>query len=64
MSVELSAHADRTELASWARSGARRPGAVYVNHGEPAAAAALAERLVAEGDLVVVCPRAGERVLI
>jgi metallo-beta-lactamase family protein len=37
----LSAHADRSELLRWARGLERAPGATYLVHGEPSAAAAL-----------------------
>ena len=37
----LSAHADQSELLRWAGALKRRPGAVYLVHGEPGAAAAL-----------------------
>ncbi len=62
-SVELSAHADQDELVAWARAAEPAPDVVYVNHGEPDAAAALAARLDAEAELIAVSPRQGERVL-
>lgn len=43
----LSAHADRVGLAIWART-AGRPSRTFLNHGEPAAARALATKLAAE----------------
>jgi metallo-beta-lactamase family protein len=41
----LSAHADYEELIRWVAPLPRRPGRVFVTHGEPAAAAAFAEHL-------------------
>lgn len=41
----LSAHADHEELLAWLRPLQRHPSRVFVTHGEPAAAAAFAERL-------------------
>ena len=64
VSVELSAHADQDELVAWARTAEPAPGIVYVNHGEPAASAALIERLHADAGLIAVSPRPGERVLV
>jgi metallo-beta-lactamase family protein len=64
VSVELSAHADQDELVAWARRAEPAPGIVYVNHGEPAASAALIERLDADAGLIAVSPRPGERVLV
>lgn len=61
VSVELSAHADQDELVAWARSADPAPGIVYVNHGEPAASAALIERLDTELGLNAVSPGQGER---
>jgi metallo-beta-lactamase family protein len=43
----LSAHADRNGLIRWARS-AGRPKRTFLNHGEPAAAKALAAKISAE----------------
>jgi metallo-beta-lactamase family protein len=41
----LSAHADRNELLRWIRSGDGLPSSVFVVHGEPESAQALARRL-------------------
>jgi metallo-beta-lactamase family protein len=41
----LSAHADRTELLQWVAGMKQRPGKIYLVHGEPDAAAALAQAL-------------------
>lgn len=43
----LSAHADQLKLVAWI--GAAKPRQVYLNHGEPAASAALAKKLSEEG---------------
>jgi metallo-beta-lactamase family protein len=60
--VNLSIHADQTELCEWLGTASRRPDAVYIVHGEPAASAALAEVLRANTGWNVVVPRHGERV--
>ncbi len=62
-SIELSAHADQTELLDWIGTGAPDPDVVYVNHGEPDASAALVEKIEAQG-LLAVAPQPGERVRI
>ena len=64
VSVELSAHADQDELVAWAQAAEPAPDIIYVNHGEPAASAALIERLDADAGLIAVSPVPGERVLI
>lgn len=64
VSVELSAHADQDELVDWAATATTPPEIVYVNHGEPDAAAALADRLASDVDLIAVAARPGERVLV
>ena len=43
----LSAHADAGELVQWLRGFERPPGAVFLAHGEPAAADALRQRIAA-----------------
>jgi metallo-beta-lactamase family protein len=43
----LSAHADREETLRWLGGFTRPPGQTYLVHGEPAAAAALAEAIEA-----------------
>ena len=47
VSIALSAHADQSELLRWLASAEPRPGAVYVNHGEPDASAALVAEITA-----------------
>jgi metallo-beta-lactamase family protein len=64
VSVELSAHADQHELVDWVQSARPSPEVVYVNHGEPEAAAALIARLDIDADLVAVAVRPGERVVV
>jgi metallo-beta-lactamase family protein len=44
----LSAHADRSELLDWTATFHKKPGHVYVTHGEPEAAESLAEALRTE----------------
>jgi metallo-beta-lactamase family protein len=47
----LSGHADSDELVGWANAFKRKPEQVYLVHGEPAPAAALANRLKAEAQM-------------
>lgn len=61
-SVELSAHADRSELVDWVSTAAPPPRTVYVNHGEQEASEALADTISDRLGVVAVVPRAGERV--
>jgi metallo-beta-lactamase family protein len=44
----LSAHADAAELVRWARTAPAAPGTIFVTHGEPAPARALAGALARE----------------
>jgi len=60
----FSVHADAGELVDWLMSANRRPEQVFVNHGEPDAAQALAERVRDEWDVAVVVPHQGERVRV
>lgn len=60
----FSVHADSSELVDWVRSCSEPPRQVFVNHGEPEAAKALAERIREELDVAVVVPQPGERVRI
>lgn len=64
VSIEgYSAHADQAELLAWARPLDRdRLQRVFLVHGEPAAAAALADRLRGEGMTAVHIPARGESV--
>ena len=60
----FSVHADSSELVDWLRSCRTKPTQVFVNHGEPHASEALAERIRREWDVAVVVPQAGERVRV
>jgi metallo-beta-lactamase family protein len=63
LSVEgISAHADANELMRWLRSGEALPGVVFVTHGEPEAAAALAQRIEAEHGIRSLAPSIGDRI--
>ena len=63
MDDEFSAHADAAELRRLAAPRCRSaPETVYVVHGEPAAAAALAQRIRDELDWCAVVPRWRESV--
>ena len=55
----LSGHADADELIRWVRSGEGKPAAVFVTHGEPPAAAALAQRVEKEIGARTFVPRLG-----
>jgi metallo-beta-lactamase family protein len=56
----LSGHADRDELQRWLRNVQRAPRHVFVTHGEPPAAAALAATLHAARGWDVVAPQLGQ----
>jgi metallo-beta-lactamase family protein len=60
----FSVHADAGELVDWLRSCTEPPRQVFVNHGEPQAAEALATRIRQELDVAAVVPAAGERVRV
>ncbi|KGN40788.1 beta-Casp domain-containing protein [Knoellia aerolata DSM 18566] len=60
----FSVHADADELLAWLHELPHEPESVFVNHGEPSSAAALAERVRRELGAVVVVPRYGERVRV
>jgi metallo-beta-lactamase family protein len=53
----LSAHADADELVRWIGSAPRKPGRVFVTHGEPPATDAFAKRLREELNLTVNVPK-------
>lgn len=61
VTVDLSAHADRSELLDWVAT-ASTPRLVLVNHGEPDAATALARTIAERLDVVAVAARPGERI--
>jgi metallo-beta-lactamase family protein len=56
----LSGHADQDELLRWIQSGERLPRRAFITHGEPEAAAALAQRLERELHLDAHVARMGE----
>ncbi len=58
----LSGHADRSELLRWLSSIKEPPKQVYLTHGEPDSAAALAETLRAERGWKVTVPAMGDSV--
>jgi metallo-beta-lactamase family protein len=60
----FSVHADADELIDWIRSADKLPKQVFINHGEPDASEALAERIRRELDIVAVVPEPGERVAV
>ena len=60
----FSGHADAGEILRWLSGAGRPPGTVFLTHGEPAAAAALAERLQRERRLAARVPRLGEVVAV
>jgi len=57
----LSAHADRNDIVRWLRLAPRPPKRVYLIHGEPAAAASLAEKIGRELGWPVSVPALGDR---
>jgi metallo-beta-lactamase family protein len=58
----LSAHADRNEIEAWVAQAERPPGHIHLVHGEPAALAALAQRLGAKRKAPVHVPAYREKV--
>jgi metallo-beta-lactamase family protein len=60
-SLALSAHADRTQLASWLATASPPPEIVYLTHGEPAASAGFAEYLAATWMAPTITPSPGDR---
>ncbi len=58
----LSAHADRGEMIRWLRSAAQPPRRIFLVHGEPASATALAARITSELGWPVSIPAWGERI--
>jgi metallo-beta-lactamase family protein len=53
----MSAHADAQQIMQWLATAPRAPKAVYLNHGEPAAADALRQRIEHEFGWPAVVPR-------
>jgi len=62
VSIELSAHADRSDLLHWLATASPPPDIVYVNHGEDEASSALVEAIEDRLGLDAVIARPGERV--
>lgn len=60
----FSVHADASELLDWLKSCRTKPLQVFVNHGEPEASRALANRIREEWDVAVVVPQQGERIYV
>ena len=56
----MSGHADRDELLRWVESGEGRPSRVFVTHGEPDSAAALAKEIHERFGAEVLVPEQGE----
>ena len=56
----FSAHADQSELLSWVEGIKRGPKKVFITHGEPDAAQALATLLEQHGDMKVDVPAYGQ----
>lgn len=61
---DFSVHSDADETLQWLGRAPRAPRTVYVVHGEPSAAEALAARIAAELGWTAVVPSHGERVLL
>ncbi|MFD0598853.1 MBL fold metallo-hydrolase RNA specificity domain-containing protein [Catellatospora coxensis] len=61
---EFSAHADARDLLTWLSSAPRPPATCYVVHGEPHAAATLAEKADAELGWCTVVARPDEQVVV
>ena len=60
VSVDLSTHADQSELLDWVAT-ARNVSRVYVNHGEEVASDALVQAIRARVGVLTVSPHQGER---
>jgi len=56
----LSAHADADDILDWLRAMQRLPEMIFVNHGEPASAQALAKRIHEDLKVNVVVPKPDE----
>ncbi len=61
---DFSVHSDADETLQWLSRAPRAPRTVYVVHGEPRSAEALAARIAAELGWTAVVPSYGERVLL
>ena len=60
----FSVHADADELLAWLSACQPPPTQVFLNHGEPESAEALAERIRRDLDIAVDVPEMGERVRV
>ena len=60
----MSAHADARQIVAWLNTAPKPPRAVYLNHGEPAAADALRQRIERELGWPVSVPQMGHTVEI
>ena len=60
----FSVHADSDELIDWLSQCEPPPTQVFVNHGEPESAQALADRIRRDLDIAVDVPEVGERVRV
>lgn len=60
----FSVHADAGELLDWLSQCQPPPTQVFINHGEPESAEALAERIRLDLDIAVDVPELGERVRV
>ena len=63
VSIDLSTHADRSELLDWLAT-ADHPDAVYVNHGEAVAAESLVAAIHHRLDMLAVAPHLNERIVL
>ena len=61
---DFSVHSDARETLEWLSRAPRPPGSVYVVHGEPRSATALAELIASELGWTAVVPSYRERVLV
>jgi len=60
----MSAHADANQLLDWLRTAEVPPRAVYLNHGEPAPADALRQRIERGLGWTAIVPRLGQRLTL
>ncbi|WP_413578740.1 MBL fold metallo-hydrolase [Bdellovibrio sp. HCB290] len=63
-SDSFSAHADRTELIRWLKSGPNKPERVFLVHGESLAADELRKRINRDLSLDTVVPRMGQAIAV
>ena len=60
----MSAHADAQQIVQWLKTAPQPPRGIYLNHGEPAAADALRQRIERELGWPASVPRLGQSVEI